>query len=187
LFAHSIPEFPAPTRIPMTVPTAEDLMTTDVLAVGADWSLDRLAEYLTEHSISGAPVVSEYGGVIGVVSITDLIRHGTDEAQPAAPGDDRDESPPAYFVGSVSMPATGKGMQVLDEADEEATVRDIMMPTTFTVEATASVQDVADRLVRGHLHRLIVVKAGTKRDVVGIITAIDVMDWVRNADFTPAS
>jgi CBS domain-containing protein len=170
----------------MTLPTAEDLMTTDVLAVGADWSLDRLAEYLTEHSISGAPVVSDYGGVIGVVSITDLIRHGTDEAQPPGAPEPSEESPPAYFVGSVSMPATGAVLQVLDEADKEATVRDIMMPTTVTVEATASVQEVADRLVRGHLHRLIVVKAGTKRDVVGIITAIDVMDWVRDADFSPA-
>ena len=162
-------------------------MTTDVLAVGADWSLDRLAEYVTEHSISGAPVVSDYGGVIGVVSITDLVRHGADAVQPTGSPDTSPESPPAYFVGSVSMPATGGALQILHEADEDTTVRDIMMPTTFTVEATASVQDVADRLVRGHLHRLIVVKAGTKRDVVGIITAIDVMDWVRNADFTSAA
>jgi len=174
----------------MSLPTAEDLMTSRVLTVGADWPVSRLASYLIEHEISGAPVVSEYGGVLGVVSLTDLVR---EESSTAAAGEtsvaeasesqsEEPASPPSYFIGSDVMHGSRDVLRRIAEAETSTTVRDIMMPTIFTVEATAGVEDIADRMVRGHLHRLLVVKPGTKREVVGIVTAIDVMKWVRSAD-----
>ena len=71
--------------------TARDLMTDRVLAARADWSLRELATFFTEHAISGAPVVSEFGTAIGVVSLTDIARH--DRESPAGP--DSDDEPPA--------------------------------------------------------------------------------------------
>ena len=55
--------------------TAKDVMTREVLAVGADWPLERLADFPVENSISGAPVTSEDGRLLGVVSVTDIVRH----------------------------------------------------------------------------------------------------------------
>ncbi len=57
--------------------TAKDIMTQDVLEVKADWSLRRLVEFLAENLISGAPVISEDGRLIGVVSLTDILGHDT--------------------------------------------------------------------------------------------------------------
>ena len=54
--------------------TAKEVMTPDVLLAGADWTLEELAEFLVDHSISGAPVVSTEGDLLGVVSMTDIVR-----------------------------------------------------------------------------------------------------------------
>lgn len=40
-------------------------------------------------------------------------------------------------------------------------------------------------LVRAQIHRLLVVHEGTKRDVAGIISAIDVLEWVRDQGSSP--
>lgn len=154
--------------------TARDLMTDRVLAARADWSLQELATFFTEHAISGAPVVSEYGAVIGVVSLSDIARHDSD---PPADSEPQDE-PPAYFLGDVTARQEEQQLSAL-QGRTETTVQDIMMPALFTVEEDASVHQVADRMLRGRLHRLLVVRKNTKRDVVGIVSAMDLLEWVR--------
>jgi len=57
--------------------TAKDIMTEEVMEVRADWSLQRLAEFFVEKSISGATVTNENGKLIGVVSSTDIISNDT--------------------------------------------------------------------------------------------------------------
>jgi len=44
--------------------TAKDVMNQNVLAVGTDWSVDYLTDFLVENGISGAPVTSEDGKLI---------------------------------------------------------------------------------------------------------------------------
>jgi predicted transcriptional regulator len=57
--------------------TANHVMTTEVLAVEADWSIERLSEFLIVKCISGAPVQSKEGNLIGVVSLSDIVRYDT--------------------------------------------------------------------------------------------------------------
>lgn len=157
----------------MTPPTAHDLMTDRVLAARADWSLQELASFFTEHDISGAPVVSEYGRAIGVVSLTDIARHDSEAPAPSADAD----QPPAYFLGEPEP--RQEDLSRLQNRPQ-ANVRDLMMPALFTVDEDAPIHDIADRMVRGQLHRLLVVRPGTKRDVVGIVTTIDLLEWIRD-------
>lgn len=49
-----------------------DLMSTPPLAVPPDMTLRDLAVFLTEHDVSGVPVVTE-GRVVGVVSASDIV------------------------------------------------------------------------------------------------------------------
>lgn len=156
-------------------------MTDRVLAARADWSLQELATFFTEHTISGAPVISEYGSVIGVVSLTDIARHDS-ESSPAA---ESEQEPPAYYLGEATTLRDEENLEAL-HGHPKTTVQDIMMPTIFTVEEEASVHEIADRMVRGHLHRLLVVRSGTKRDIVGIISSIDVLEWLRDLGDTPS-
>ena len=52
---------------------AMDVMTTDVITVEADTTVQVLATLLAERGISGAPVVDADGKVIGIVSEGDLL------------------------------------------------------------------------------------------------------------------
>src|SRR5689334_7057929 len=53
--------------------TAADIMTPDPLTFKPETSVHEAAQVLSEHRISGAPVVGEDGCIVGVVSEYDLI------------------------------------------------------------------------------------------------------------------
>ncbi|MBI5199498.1 MAG: CBS domain-containing protein [Nitrospirae bacterium] len=53
--------------------TAKDIMTRNVIAVTPDTTVERLAKLLTEHKISGMPVLDEKGKLVGIVTENDLI------------------------------------------------------------------------------------------------------------------
>ena len=65
---------------------AKDVMTTEVLTVTPDTTVEEIAKLMLEHRISGVPVADEQGAVLGIVSEGDLIRRpeiGTDQARRA--------------------------------------------------------------------------------------------------------
>lgn len=53
--------------------TALDVMTPDALTLRPDTSVHEAAQVLSEHRISGAPVVDDQGSIVGIVSEYDLI------------------------------------------------------------------------------------------------------------------
>jgi CBS domain-containing protein len=53
--------------------TAKDIMTTSVITVRKDTSVNELAEILWKNKISGAPVLDDTGKVVSVVTESDLI------------------------------------------------------------------------------------------------------------------
>jgi CBS domain-containing protein len=55
---------------------------------------------------------------------------------------------------------------------DELSVSDIMTPVTFTLPVTASARDLADFLVRGRIHRAVVVEDGRLQ---GIVTTMDIL------------
>lgn len=50
-----------------------DVMTTDLVTVSPDDSVQELARVLTDRGISGAPVLAPDGGLVGIVSEADVI------------------------------------------------------------------------------------------------------------------
>jgi CBS domain-containing protein len=143
--------------------TALDLMTGHILRAHASWPVSRLAEFLTEHAISGAPVVSEEGHLIGVVSTTDIVRGAGAAArrEQAAHTHDYYLQGPAF---AYSLPRW--------HAEQASTVRDIMTPTVFDVPVNATAQEIAETMLRGHIHRVFVTESGM---VIGVITVFDVL------------
>ncbi|HEY8868045.1 MAG TPA: CBS domain-containing protein [Candidatus Limnocylindrales bacterium] len=57
-----------------TVPTVGDRMAFDPIVIRSDASLTDAARLLDGHRISGLPVVDGAGGLVGVLSQTDLAR-----------------------------------------------------------------------------------------------------------------
>lgn len=50
------------------------IMTTDVFRIAADVKVDELAALMTDKRIRHVPVVDEDGGMIGIVSIGDVVK-----------------------------------------------------------------------------------------------------------------
>jgi CBS domain-containing protein len=61
----------------MTRTTVGALMSTDPIVVPADAPLTEAARILEKHHIHGLPVVDALGGLVGVVSQTDMLRART--------------------------------------------------------------------------------------------------------------
>ena len=52
----------------------KDIMTRDPIAVPPDYTVEETAQVLLDGKISGAPVVDDYGQVVGIITQTDLFR-----------------------------------------------------------------------------------------------------------------
>ena len=153
--------------------SAKDIMNKDVLSVGMDWTIDQLADYLIANSISGVPVTSEDGKLLGVVSLTDIVRY---KSIPVTNSSSTD--PHEYYIYCPERkytPAEVESFHV--EAESLVTVREIMTPMTFNVQEETNLKQVADAMIRGRIHRVFVTRGET---LVGIITTMDMLKALRD-------
>jgi CBS domain-containing protein len=170
--------------------TVGDIMQREVTTVGPETSVRELTRVLSDHGISGVPVVTASGAVVGVVSSTDVVRLAADEFEvglsggPWQPvdvggwdGPDEDDDTAAQGSGEFFLPESIPRAPELDlELEEDAfdgyRVADIMTPGSFAMPATASVRELADFLLRGRIHRAVVTDQGR---LAGIVTTMDVL------------
>jgi len=154
--------------------TVSSIMQRDVLSVGDSWPLHQLASFLTDNQISGAPVTSEDGELIGVVSLTDIVRF---DSMPESRAELHDTH--EYYLHTLEMQVTQEEATSFHvEQESSATVRDIMTPMIFEVDQNASIEEVADTMVKGHIHRLFVTH---NKQISGVVTALDMVEFLRNS------
>ena len=153
--------------------TAKDIMTKEVLEVQADWSLQRLAEFFVEKSISGAPVTNEDGKLMGVVSSTDIISNNT-----LPENDPQSHGPHEYYLQNLERRYAQVEISAFTIGDEPlTTVGDIMTPAVFKVSEDTPVQKIADNMIKNRIHRIFVTREET---VVGIISSADMLRVIRD-------
>src|SRR5947207_657028 len=63
------------TMKPLEALTAQDIMSSPVIALDVDTSLAEAARVLSEQQVSGALVVDHRGAAVGVVSLFDIVTH----------------------------------------------------------------------------------------------------------------
>jgi len=155
--------------------TVSTIMQRNVLSVEEDWPLNRLASFLTDNQISGAPVTGKNGKLIGVVSLTDIVRHDS-----FPEGKESSRSTHEYYLHNLaSQIAHEEASSYQLEQDSTVKVKDIMTPMIFEISENASIQEAADTMVKGHIHRLLVT---SNKQISGIITALDILKVVRTSD-----
>ena len=153
--------------------TVGDIMHRDVLAVDADWPLDKLAGFLTDNSISGAPVTDEHGELIGVVSLTDLVRHNSMTDKDTDTNNTHD-----VYLYELERHVSNEELRVFHaQYESPIQVREIMTPMIFRVSEKDSVKDVAETMLKGNIHRVFVTRKGKLK---GIITALDMLQVIRD-------
>ena len=169
--------------------TVRDIMNTDVVTVTPETTVHDLTRLLSEHDISGAPVVGAQGEVLGVVSMTDVIRLAADETDMHVGGhpvaddsreptsDDVETDVLDYFQRGYN-PTRGSnavGDWVAESDLDQYDVREIMTPANFHNHPDASVAELARFLLRGRIHRALVMEDDA---LVGIVTTVDVLRTV---------
>ena len=153
--------------------TVSDVMRSEVLAVEAGWSLDQLADFLVDKGISGAPVTAAGGQLIGVVSLTDIVRQSRLPDQ----GADRDDTHDVYLYELERRMDRDELRELHVQYEEQVQVLDIMTPMIFSVSEDTSVQEVADTMLKGRIHRVFVTRDGK---LTGIVTALDMLQVIRD-------
>jgi CBS domain-containing protein len=172
--------------------TVREIMRTELVTVGPEMSIHDLARLLTDRGISGAPVVDDADGeVLGVVSMTDVIRLAGVDADLRAAGrplargefswkapqelEDEEEQDVVDYFQHVHAPPVAAGPAGdwaaggdLDQYD----VREIMTPANFHIHPDSNLRELAVFLLSGKIHRALVMEDDR---LVGIVTTVDLI------------
>lgn len=143
----------------------EDIMSAPVVSVPPSASIGEAAGLMLAHRISGLPVVTSDGKLVGMVSEGDFLRRGE-------LGTERKRS--AWLEFFVSP---GKS------ADEYVrthgrTVQEVMTGDVITIRRKAALDEVVEAMSTHHVKRLPVVDNGK---LVGIISRSDLLRAVTRA------
>lgn len=153
--------------------TAKDIMNPDVVLVHDDMSVHELAATLTQHGISGAPVLDGDGRLVGVVSLSDIVAN--DGKRQAIRGG---EHVGDFFLQGWEDELDETDMRPFHVVEDEGlTVADILTSVVYTVDENTDIATMADSMIQGRIHRLVVTRDDA---VVGIVSTLDMLKAVRS-------
>jgi CBS domain-containing protein len=152
---------------------AMDVMTTDVITVDPDTTVQALAMLLAERGISGAPVVDANGRLLGVVSEGDLLHRA--EIGAARRHRERRRS---WWLDHYASENAREYVK-----DHGRTVRDVMTRQVVSVAEDTELAEVAALLEARRIKRVPVVRDGK---VVGIISRANIVRAVGATKGAPA-
>lgn len=141
---------------------ARDIMTTEVLTVSPETSIEELAKLLENRKIGGVPVVEADGRLVGIITQSDLVERAREL-----------ELPPAVnildFHIYLQIPS-----HLFRRVEKMlgATVRDCMSPKPLTVAPDTPVSRIAALMAKQKVHTLPVLE---KEKLVGIVGKMDLV------------
>jgi CBS-domain-containing membrane protein len=141
---------------------ATDIMTSDVVTVTTETSVQELARILSQHNISGVPVVDNTGDLIGIVTENDLI----------------DQTKKLHIPTIVTILDSIFYLENPDKMEKEmkkiagTTVLDIYSSDPITVNGETTLEEIATIMAEKNIHTLPVVQ-GSK--LIGVIGKKDII------------
>ena len=147
----------------MGIICAADVMEPEVICLQPGMSLKEAWELFLKERISGAPVVSQEEGLVGVLSQSDILYYVTMD-------DDTHRPQNSYYIGNSFWDS--EFFQTALEQLQESKVDDVMSSSVITVRPSDPVSTISVLMRSNHVHRVIVTE---KNNVVGIITALGLL------------
>jgi len=153
---------------------ARDIMTSEVVWVSEEMPVSDATRMLVDEMISGAPVVDEEGAIVGVISLRDIARNDATGDRLSA-----SENRTAFFHETWEIPISKAEAERFNiKTSSDLRVKDVMTPTLFYVEVTTPVQEVAEMMLKGRIHRVIVLE---NDELAGMITSMDMLSVISGA------
>ena len=146
---------------------AKDIMTRDVATVSPDASVHEAAKLMTERRLSGLPVVTADGRVIGILTASDLLHRVETGA----------ERRPSWFASFFARPDELARQYAKDHGRK---VHEVMSRHVVSVLEEASLSEVADVLDSNGFKRVPVTRDGV---LEGIISRGDLVRVISQANF----
>ena len=137
----------------------KDVMTPNVICIGADEPIVKAARLMLENRISGLPVVDKDGELVGMVTEGDFLRRGELGTQRQRP----------KWLEFIVGP--GKLAQEYTHSSGRK-VEEIMTPDPWTIGENETLEAVVDTMERHHVKRLPVTRGGR---MVGIVSRANLM------------
>jgi len=137
----------------------KDVMTRNVISIGADEPVVKAARLMLQNRISGLPVVDKDGELLGIVTEGDFLRRGelgTERRRPKWL---------EFIVGPGKL-----AQEYVHTAGRK--VEEIMTPDPETAAETDSLERVVEVMERRHIKRLPVMRDGR---MVGIVSRANLM------------
>ena len=135
-----------------------DIMTSQVITIRADATVEEAARLIVERTTSCLPVLDDEGQLVGILTHTDFGFH-------------------RRFLPMTNHLYTLMGSWVKPETLEEVArtvsskkVKEVMSHPVVTVQEDAPVAEVADIMIRRSINRLPVMRG---KELVGIVTRHD--------------
>ncbi len=142
--------------------TAVDIMTSNIITVTTETSVQELAKILSDNNISGVPVVDNAGNLLGVVTENDLIDQSKKLHIPTV----------ITILDSVFYLENPNRMEKEMKKMAGATVLDIYSSEPVSVNEDTTLDDIATIMAEKNIHTLPVVR-NTK--LIGVIGKKDII------------
>ena len=142
--------------------TATAVMTRNVISVRPDAGIAEVAETLTKHGISAAPVVDASGKLLGMISEGDLLQPFSGKTQ-------------ARRAWWLEMLAEGERLapEFLEYISvDRHTAADLMTRKLITAQEATQLSEIADLLTAHHIKRVPILRGET---LVGIVSRADLV------------
>ena len=142
--------------------TARDIMTRNIISVRKETPVAELARLLTDNNISGVPVLNADGGLVAVVTESDLI----------------DQSKKLHIPTVITILDSVFYLENPDKMETEmkkmagTNVSQICSGTPKTIAPDTGIDEIATLMAEDNVHTLPVVDNG---DLVGIIGKKDII------------
>jgi CBS domain-containing protein len=144
---------------------ASDIMTTIVITVKPNATVQEAAQLLLKKGISGLPVVDDSGRLLGIISEGDLLRRTHEGTWPKAWG-----PPPRRGWAKLLMDGAVSDTEYITQRGRN--VVDIMTREVIQAAPETSVSDIATLMVHHRIKRVLIVQNG---EVLGIVSRQDIV------------
>ncbi len=144
---------------------AKDIMTSDVLTVRPEATVEELARVLMEHRISGVPVVDDNRHLVGIVTENDLIRKNKRLHIPTV----------IRLFDAFILLGSGRMEEEIKKM-AATTVSEICTKKVVSITEETSLEEIATIMAEQHIHLLPVLRDGL---VVGIVGKADMVKAMR--------
>jgi len=137
----------------------KDIMTINVISIGADEAIVKAAGLMLQNRISGLPVVDKEGELVGMVTEGDFLRRGELGTQRRRP----------KWLEFIVGPGKLAEEYVRTSGRK---VEDVMTPDPWTIRDDDSLETVVEMMERHHVKRLPVTRGGR---MVGIVSRANLL------------